>query len=466
MHAWLYRPLSGLRFLLYGCLFGALKVALDALVSRAYHHPFSLLFYVDPLDAPLVHPGDNLHYWLALAAVALPFTAVGVALCARRLHDAGMSGGYSMLFFVPFAHLLFFLAMVFVPSRPKPVDFQLPRDGAYRGAEGEVPPAPPPTRLHAMLLAPVFGAVIGLGPLFVSVSVLKEYGAALILGSPCIAGFATAAIYVRLKPGASFGGAMGATALALVLMGFIVAFIGFEGVFCILVLVPIYAMPAFMGAFIGYVTGPSLSRNRTGAAIATSMLSFFALLAVERISPLPALTPPPVTTEVEIDAPPEKVWPLLPDVAPLPPPTELTFRTSIAFPVEARMIGEGVGATRVCHFDTGDAVETVDVWEPGRALGFTIESQPPPLRELTLWNTFRQPHNDGYIKNSRGELRLDPLPGGRSRLTGISWYEVRLTPEAYWRFWIDHFVHQIHHRVMDNIKARAEGPAPSVVAAR
>jgi hypothetical protein len=118
----------------------------------------------------------------------------------------------------------------------------------------------------------------------------------------------------------------------------------------------------------------------------------------------------------------------------------------------------------VCEFDTGDAREVVDVWEPNRALGFRIVSQPEPMRELTLYRTFRQPHNDGYIINTRGELRIEPLPGNRSRLTGTSWYQVRLTPEVYWRGWIDSFIHRIHGRVMGAIKTRAEAPRSPEVA--
>jgi uncharacterized membrane protein YhaH (DUF805 family) len=466
MHKWLRAPLGGRTFFGLGLALGLLKVAIDYAVSRSFDHRFSLLFYVDPLDAPLFHPGASLHYWMALAAVATPFAAIGVLLCARRLHDAALGSAYALLFFVPFAHLLFFVALALAPSRPTPLDLTLPRDVRYRepGAPLEAPP-PPPMKRYPRSLAAVFGSVIGLGALGVSVGLFREYGAALILGSPCIAGFATGAFYARLAPHGTLWRAIEASLLSMAMMSVVVVAFAIEGLFCIVILLPLYAIPATLTAAVGYFAGRALPPARLDGVIVTSIMSFIALLALERVSPVPPLAPPPVVTSIDIDAPPSDVWPLIPNVATLPAPEELLFKAAIAYPVRAWMEGAGgVGATRVCEFDTGDAREVVDVWEPNRALGFRIVSQPEPMRELTLYRTFRQPHNDGYIINTRGELRIEPLPGNRSRLTGTSWYQVRLTPEVYWRGWIDSFIHRIHGRVMGAIKTRAEAPRSPEVA--
>ena len=128
------------------------------------------------------------------------------------------------------------------------------------------------------------------------------------------------------------------------------------------------------------------------------------------------------------------------------------------------MKGEGLGAKRTCDFTTGPALETIDVWNPGNVLGFTIDAQPDPMRELTLYDTVRQPHLDGYVRNLRGELTIEELPGGRTRLTGTSWYEVRIAPETYWRLWSDLFIHKIHARVLGVVKSRAEAPGAHLLA--
>ena len=91
------------------------------------------------------------------------------------------------------------------------------------------------------------------------------------------------------------------------------------------------------------------------------------------------------------------------------------------------------------------------------------------MREATLWDGPRQPHLDGYVRNVRGQFTLEsipgPLPGGRTRVVGRSWYTVRMTPEWYWRIWSDAVIHTIHGRVLDHVKARAEADVRGPVAA-
>ena len=55
---------------------------------------------------------------------------------------------------------------------------------------------------------------------------------------------------------------------------------------------------------------------------------------------------------------------------------------------------------------------------------------------------------------------LTPLPGGRTRLEGTTWYRHRLRPAAYWKVWSDEIIHQIHLRVLRHIKISAEGQSP------
>jgi len=54
-----------------------------------------------------------------------------------------------------------------------------------------------------------------------------------------------------------------------------------------------------------------------------------------------------------------------------------------------------------------------------------------------------------------GEFLPTPLPGGRTRLQGTTWYR-RMWPAGYWRLWCDAVVHRIHLRVLRHIKRLAE----------
>jgi hypothetical protein len=56
----------------------------------------------------------------------------------------------------------------------------------------------------------------------------------------------------------------------------------------------------------------------------------------------------------------------------------------------------------------------------------------------------------------RGRFDLEALPGGRTRLTGTTWYQHHLWPASYWRLWSDGVIHRIHYRVLDHIKHLSE----------
>jgi hypothetical protein len=49
-----------------------------------------------------------------------------------------------------------------------------------------------------------------------------------------------------------------------------------------------------------------------------------------------------------------------------------------------------------------------------------------------------------------------PLPRGRTRLEGRTWYTLDMEPHGYWTLWSDGIVHAIHARVLAHVKALAE----------
>ena len=190
--------------------------------------------------------------------------------------------------------------------------------------------------------------------------------------------------------------------------------------------------------------------SATAMVIALPVLALFPV-----VSPMPAEVAP-VVTQLEIDASPEVVWPHVIGFAPLAPPEHWLFKAGVAAPVRARIEGEGVGAIRYCEFTTGAFVEPITTWDPPHHLAFDVTEQPPSMRELSIWSTVHAPHIDGGLVSERGEFRLEGLPGGRTRLTGTTWYALDFAPEPYWRLWSDAIVHLIHERVLEHIATLAE----------
>ncbi len=115
-----------------------------------------------------------------------------------------------------------------------------------------------------------------------------------------------------------------------------------------------------------------------------------------------------------------------------------------------------MGAIRRCEFSTGPFVEPITRWEPPTRLGFSVESQPPPMEEWSPYKNLHPRHLDGYFRSKRGEFRIVALPSGRTRLEGSTWYELDLSPGEYWRLWSDGLIHAIHLRVLEHIKRETE----------
>jgi hypothetical protein len=184
------------------------------------------------------------------------------------------------------------------------------------------------------------------------------------------------------------------------------------------------------------------------------MLTLPALIAAEAQTPRePALRS--VVTVVEVDAPPAVVWRQVVAFPPLAPPTDLVFRTGLAYPLRAEIVGTGVGAVRHCVFSTGPFVEPVTVWDEPRCLAFDVTDQPPPMEELSPFH-IHPPHLDNFLVSRRGQFKLTELPGGRTRLEGTTWYTNRMWPADYWGVWSDAIIGRIHRRVLDHVRDLSE----------
>ncbi len=85
-----------------------------------------------------------------------------------------------------------------------------------------------------------------------------------------------------------------------------------------------------------------------------------------------------------------------------------------------------------------------------------MAAQPEPMEEMSPYPRLKTPHLDGYFASQQGELRLTALPGGKTLLSGTTWYTDQIWPSTYWQLWSDFIIHHIHLRVLNHIKALSE----------
>jgi hypothetical protein len=230
-----------------------------------------------------------------------------------------------------------------------------------------------------------------------------------------------------------------------------------EGAICLLMAAPIGFGIALLGAFVGYVIQSRPWLNHEMAAMVLLLVMLLpTLMAAEAANPLQP-EEHVVRTEVIVNAPPEKVWPIVLAFPPLPEPDDWMFRAGIAYPLRAEIVGEGPGAVRRCVFSTGAFVEPIDVWQDPTLLKFRVTESPPPMHEWSPYDV-HPPHLDGYLVSRQGEFRLERLNDGRTRLVGSTWYTNRMWPASYWYLWSDAIIHRIHERVLEHIRDQAEMP--------
>lgn len=435
------------RYVTLGVLLFFIKYNLDRVVSAAWAKPWRPSLYILPEPgrsfAELL-PGER-SYYLTLLAVALPFIWCGTALTIKRLRSIGWSPYWVLLFFLPVLNLFFFLILSLTPADEPVADARsgilqryLPKDKWGSAAVG---------LLSAALLGVLLTAVSALW--------LQSYGWGLFVGMPFVAGFVSVIIFGYQEPRSLRSSLYVAEAsillCALILLGFAV-----EGFVCIIMAAPIGMALAAIGGVVGYQVQRRFSRSPDLLLCAPLILPLlFTVEAAWQDDPRVIA----VTTPIDIAAPPEQVWPRVVSFSKLPEPTSWVFRSGIAYPQEARIEGEGVGALRYCTFSTGDFVEPIEVWDAPRLLRFSVTSSPPPMQEWSPYANINPAHLHGYFTSLGGQFLLEPLPDGGTRLSGTTWYRHRLWPGPYWRLFSDKLVHLIHERVLLHIKALAEGRA-------
>ena len=217
-----------------------------------------------------------------------------------------------------------------------------------------------------------------------------------------------------------------------------------------------------MGGFLAFVIH---NRRQVQAYLASPLAAMLfvlpALFGAEQFG-APTLPRFQVHTGIDIAAPPMAVWKRLIAFPAIPVPQELPFSIGIAYPIEARIKGEGLTADRECRFSTGSFKEPILAWEPGKHFAFGVADEPLLMKELSPYSNIKVRHlQDHDFQPERGDFVLTPLANGGTHMEGTTTYQNRMWPGVYWRLWADAIVHSIHKRVFAQIKTLAEADARS-----
>ncbi len=453
---WTWRGRVGrTKYLVTGVSLFALKHLIDRIVAtQVFGLRWSLFNYWITNETTGIDdvPFGRLKFYATLVAIALPFIWIGVVLTLRRLRDAGLPLWLVVAFFFPFLNLLFFMLLSAMPSQARTAE-RLRASAVSAFVDRLIPRG----SFGSAVLGVVITTLLAISITILSVYGLANYGWGLFVGLPFFLGLSAVLVHGYHSP-RSLGQCLLVSLLSVGLASMALIAIAIEGVICVFMALPLGTTMAVFGGVMGYIIqrrGDRAVQELSLHAFSVLLLGLPALMTLERVLQ-PQAPLRMITTSVEINAPPEVVWRHLVAFAELPPPREWLFRTGIAYPIRAEIIGEGVGAVRKCIFSTGAFVEPIEVWDEPSLLRFGVRSQPPVMEELSPFSDLRPPHLEHYLQSRRGQFSLVRLPGGKTLLEGSTWYQNSFWPSAYWNLWSDYIIHRIHGRVLQRIKHLAE----------
>lgn len=434
-------------FLIWGAVLFAIKYNLDRLTAVASNRTWYITDYflhADNLSIRELSSPDRTFYMILLLQ-SLPFVWFGTILCVKRLRSSGVPPWLVIFFFIPFVNLLLFVLLSAIPEKEEKAI----------GKDRLLDKLMPESQYGSAIFSVGIVLLVALAITGLLMNYLHDYGWSLFVGIPFFLGFGSVLIYGHRRK-LTYWQALCVALISILFFNLIIFILAFEGILCIVMAFPILLAVAFIGATIGFVIH---NNQRIAAArmFVVPVIVIPLLGIIEHNNPLTAITTH-VDTEIIIDASKQEVWDELVAFSHINEPAEWLFKTGIAYPIDAGISGTGAGAIRKCNFTTGPFIEPITIWDEPNLLAFGVLDQPPPLIEWSIYSDLRIAHLDGYFKSVKGQFKLEELSGGRTKLTGTTWYYHSIWPSTYWRLWSDHILHKIHFRVLSHIKSEAEKP--------
>ena len=430
---------------------GRLNLERFALSGRGYDPPESIIGILNSFAfglAPTPQPRGIEEDWIRWVSW-IPFLWVGACLALGRLRDSRIPKRWALLFLMPGVRALFLLILATLPG-------------------GDAPPSPPPgirnrrsywdrwlpsSRWGCALASAIYAGAAGVGLTVLSTQWFGEYGWSLFVVMPFALGAISTRLYLRRHP-ATLKEAQRVSYLSVLCVGGLLFGLALEGLVCLVMATPIALLLAAMGGSVVWQIHRAHSNKSNATLMGVVVLSLPALFAGEPLGrpEAPTFT---VQSEVFVATAPDRLWPLVVDVAGIPPDKRLWSRLGMATFRRAWTEGQGVGSIRYCEFDTGVAREPVEVWDPPRHLQLRVETTPAPLKELSIHEHIHAPHLKGFYEVRSADFLLEPVAGG-TRLIGTTRYRHGLWPAEYWAWWCGHVVTDLQLRVLTHAKHQAE----------
>jgi hypothetical protein len=236
--------------------------------------------------------------------------------------------------------------------------------------------------------------------------------------------------------------------------------LAWEGIICIILLLPLILILSSIG---GLIAGICLkifkSKRDRNYCIAIVALIPFVASPIEQMRSA-GLETRTVATQIQIHADAQTVWNQIRSV-PLISEKEQHFSFShmIGFPrpLEAKLVGEGVGAVRYATFEKGVLfVETINEWDEPHRLSFSIRADTKDIPPSTFDEHVRI--GGKYFDVLTGTYWIEDIGNGNVILHLSSSQRLSTRFNFYSHFWTDYLMADLQNYILGIIKQRCEKP--------
>ena len=261
------------------------------------------------------------------------------------------------------------------------------------------------------------------------------YGVTMFLVLPAATGFVTV-FTARYRKAVMFS-LMIATAVCLA--G--VVFTGLEGIVCVVMALPILWVGAMLGAAIGTAVKKQFPTDTTFSMAIMPILAGVSVLGAGKIEDRlnTGSRIEVVKSSIIIDAARDEVWYAIIEFDQVTGPKPLLMQMGLPIPESCTTRGSGVGAERICHFNSGFIRERVTLWHPPQRLELDVEEVQLPGRH---WLGFQG-----------ATYTLDKIDTGETRVTRTTIVTSTLRPAFYWRFFERLGTEAEHDYILESLKS-------------
>ena len=234
-----------------------------------------------------------------------------------------------------------------------------------------------------------------------------------------------------------------AVMIGLTLFFFLLLTAGFEGLVCVIMLLPIFIPVVLIGILIGYNLRKRSLKTDKKNIIKISLYPLIVLLFSGGIEHFFSNKFENAKIESTIYLPYEAstVYDFIKSVDTLAGKRSLLMNLGLSVPQKCVLEKEEVGAKRTCYFENGTIEEKVTDIKRGEFIKMKVTDYDLPGFK---WLKF----DDAiYLFDQKGDS---------TKLTRITTYQSQLKPRIYWEFWERQAIEAQHEYVLNDLKRRLE----------